>query len=117
MTVHQETSKSPIAAGLFYAAGYLTLGALLVLGYQTLTWFREGVWIVHRMWQVLESIGWQHAPTVPGSRTQATVDLVWAVIGNCPIAFALSLAAMITIVAALISGSASTRAAELRDAH
>lgn len=116
MTVHHDT-KSPIAAGLFYAAGYLTLGALVLLGYQTLTWLREGVWIVHRMWQVLEAIGWQHAPSVPGGRTQATVDWVWLVIGNCPIAFALSLAAMITIVLALIWGSASTRAAELRDAH
>ena len=117
MSLYYDHSKSPIAAGLFYAAAYLTIGAALLIGYQTFVWMHEGAWIVHRMWQVLESIGWQHAPTVPGARTQFFMDWLWAMIGNCPIAIALSIGAALTVVIAMIWETTSTRAAELRDAH
>ena len=117
MSLYYDHSKSPIAAGLLYAAAYLTIGAAFLIGYQTLVWWREGIWIAHRMWQLLESIGWQHAPTVPGARLQFMVDWLWAEIGNCPIAIAMSLSAVLTIVVAMVWETASTRAAELRDAH
>ena len=109
--------QSMLSTACFYAAGYFCLGALLVLGYQTLFWYRQGAWLSYRMWVMLEWAGWQHSPPAPLARLQPLFNWVWEMIGNCPITIAFSLA---TIVAALLGfarESAYVRAVQLRDAH
>jgi len=117
MSVNQTNSKSPYSAGCFYAAGYLCLAAVFLIGYQFLVWYRGGAWIPYHMWLILESTGWQHAPSVPVGRAQATLDWVWDLIGNCPITLALCAAALSAVGIGVIWEIASTRAAELKDAH
>jgi hypothetical protein len=109
--------QSILSTGCFYAAGYFCLGALLVLGYQTLFWYRQGAWMSYRMWVLLDWVGVQHSPSAPVTRVQPLFDHIWQSFGNCPITIALSLATVVVAALGFVRESAYARAVELRDAH
>ena len=109
--------QSILSTGCFYAAGYFCLGALLVLGYQTLFWYRQGVWLSYRMWVLLDWVGVQHSPSAPVMRAQPLFDQIWQSFGNCPITIALSLATVVVAALGFVRETTYARATELRDAH
>lgn len=113
----QVKPQSILSTGCFYTAGYLCLGALLVLGYQALFWYRGGAWLSYRMWVLFEWAGLHHTPTAPFSRFQPLFDYIWQGIGNCPITIALSLATAVIASLGFLRESAYIRAMELENAH
>lgn len=109
--------QSILSIGCFYAAGYFCLGALLVLGYQTLFWYRQGAWLSYRMWVLLEWAGVERSPSAPMTRIQPFFDWIWQSFGNCPITIAFSVATVLVAVLGFVRETTYIRAVELRDAH
>jgi hypothetical protein len=109
--------QSILSTGCFYSAGYLCLGALMVLGYQGLLWYREGAWLSYRMWVLLSWIGLDHSPAAPFTKIQPMFDHVWQSVGNCPITIALSLATAVIACIGFLRESAYVRAMQLKNAH
>ncbi len=113
----QLKPQSILSTACFYAATYFCLGALLVLGYQALFWYRQGAWLSYRMWVFLQWAGIEHSPSAPVHGIQPVFDHVWQSFGNCPITIALSFATVVVALLGFVRETAYTRAMELRDAH
>ncbi len=117
MSAQQTEQRSLFATAWFYTAGYLCLSATAVLSYQTFLWLRHGAWLPFQMWNVLEWIGWQNPPLLTWTGLQPLIDLVWELIGNCPITIAGSTAAVMAAILGFASEQSSLHNAPLRDAH
>jgi len=109
--------QSILSTGCFYTAAYLSLGAAIAFGAETLFWYRQGAWVTYRMWALFDFAGLQHSPTAPMSRLQPAFDHVWQMIGNCPITIGLSGATAVIALLGFLRESSYVRAVQLKDAH
>jgi hypothetical protein len=118
MSVDETKTRSVISSACISAAFYFCVGAFAMFFDQILFWFRQGAWIPRQMWLVLTWTGWQQPPSVFSGNAQSTLDWVWAMIGNCPIAVLLSgLALTAAVTGCLTHPPAPRSTGNLRGAH
>jgi hypothetical protein len=117
MHMQEERRHSAFSGGCFYAAFYLSLGSIALVGYQTLVWLRQGAWVPHQMWLLLIWARWEQPPRIVWGQAQPALDRLWGLLGNCPISMFLGLLAMSIAFIGYLRDPSRAPPPRLRDAH
>jgi hypothetical protein len=117
MSVEDIKSRSLLSTLCISTAFYLCVGAFGMFFDQLLFWFRQGAWVPHQMWVVLNWTGWQQPPAVFSGSVQSTLDRLWVLVGNCPVAVLLSGLALAAAVTGCLTHPAPKSTGTLRGAH